>query len=80
MSSEIMVEFTGPTVQIAGKVTKTSGPYTAWGPGDMVLAPGPDDTLRDTNILSLSISDAEDPAGHPTFAIEGMQVDDDAAP
>jgi hypothetical protein len=72
MSDEVFVEFAQPTAEISAKVT--TGPYTAYGTGDTILAPGPDSTAVETTVLAIVVG--EDPEnGRTTFAVQGMQED-----
>lgn len=78
MTDQILVEFAYPTVQVTGKVTKASGPYSVWREGDMVLMPGQNGEPAPTNVVTLGFSE-EDDAGHPSFPFEAMQDDPDAS-
>lgn len=73
MSDEVLAEFAGPSVELTGRVTADSGPYTTWRKGDLILMPDREGTPTDTQILSVAIS--LDEAGHPIFFVEASQDD-----
>lgn len=73
ISTEVLVEFAYPVLQVSGRVTAGSGPYVDWQPGDQILVPDPLGVPTPTNIISLAVS--EDEAGHPVYSFEGMQTD-----
>lgn len=72
----MLVERAYPTVQMQGKVTEASGPYSFFFKGDLVLMPSMRGVPTETSVLAITVS--EDEAGNAIYEVTPSQLDEDA--
>lgn len=73
VADAVFPDFAYPVIQLIGKVTEASGPYTSYKPGDTIKLPNKANVATATDLLSLAVE--EDEAANLIYHIEASQAD-----
>lgn len=73
VADAVFPDFAYPVIQLSGKVTEASGPYTSFVPGDTIKMPNKANVATATTVTSIAVE--EDEAANILFSVEGLQTD-----